>query len=53
MFISRGCLRTILENLSLLNREVEELKKSANFDKKPESAAEQVKKSGKNPLTLC
>lgn len=32
MFISKGCLKTILENLSVLNKEVECLKRSANPD---------------------
>lgn len=34
MFISKGCLIAILDNLSVLNREVEELKKATDFDAK-------------------
>lgn len=46
MFISKGCLTAILENLSVLNREVEELKKATNFDNKSKQVA------NKSNLTL-
>lgn len=38
MFISKGCLEAILENLSVLNKEVDELKKNAYSGGLPEQA---------------
>lgn len=39
MFISKGCLEAILVNLSVLNREVEELKKAINFEEESKRIA--------------
>ncbi len=50
MFISKGCLIAILDNLSVLNREVEELKKATNFDVKPKKVANQSNLHLKNRL---
>lgn len=41
MFISKGCLWIILENLSVLNKEVGELKKAVNYENKSKQTARQ------------
>lgn len=48
MFISKGCLQTIFENLSILNKEVEELKKTVCFNNNSKQTVHQTTNYLKN-----
>lgn len=50
MFISKGCLEAILNNLSVLNREVGELKKAAGIE--DEIQDRQKKEMGRHEITI-